>query len=735
MSTERRGQRSQGTPGMPRGARIRAYITGAVMTTGLLAVTMRAWGLQVDRGDQFREAAEKQHERTVAMPPPRGQILDARGRPLAVSADVESVWANPLEVVDVTTTSEKVAELLGMDVRSLEERLGARRKFVWLLRHAGPELAQKIRTAKLPGIYVAQEPRRYYPSQSVGGPIIGRADIDGKGIDGLELSMDTLLHGQSQTIAAVRDARGRTLLTEGLGGPVGGANVHTTLDRTIMAITDGALADAVTRNQAKSGVAVVLDVKTGGVLAMASYPTLDPNANPQPGVAPARNRAVTDVYEIGSVMKVFTVAAALEAKVTRPHEMWNTEGGAYRVGPKTIRDVHHDLALSTSDIIKRSSNVGAVKIALRLGRERLYEALQRFGFGAKSNVELPGEQRGTMRDGSRWREIELATISFGYGMTVTPLQLAAGLAAIGNHGTYLPPHVIDKVVGVDGRVLHQPTVVPRQVLSVRNADAVLPMLASVFEPGGKGGKNPTAGTAGSIVVPGFACGGKTGTAHKMDPATKKYADDKYLSSFAGLAPIDDPRLAIVVVIDEPNAGDHYGGKVAGPAFATIASESLRYLGVPGTALPVATTEALSDRTKPAAAATASHVAAKAANATHRPAAAAANAASAVTGEAEDEATTTTSAAATTASIADAPADTATSADLSEEAPRAPSFIGMPLAQAVRLAGKAHVNLRLVPGSSGSVVIKQTPEPGAIIDTDHAAISLELGARQALAAKR
>jgi cell division protein FtsI (penicillin-binding protein 3) len=383
--------------------------------------------------------------------------------------------------------------------------------------------------------------------------------------------MNDLLAGRRGAIAALRDARGRTMLADGVADTEPGATVHLTLDRSIQAIAETALAEAVTTNHAKSGVAVVLDVATSRVLAMASVPSYDPNSDARP----ARDRAVVDTYEAGSVMKVFGIAAALDAGVVAPDTELDLGGGQLKIGPKVIRDLHNDPYLTVAGVIKRSSNVGAAKIALKFGREHVYAALKRFGFGARTGIELPGEQAGTLRDGRKWHDIDLATIAYGYGLTVTPLQIAAALAAIGNGGLYREPRVVDRVADSDGVVLYRGHGDERRVISEKTAEQMLAMLASVFDKG----KQP--GTAASIVVPGFRCGGKTGTAYKYDPETKQYALDRYLSSFAGLAPIDHPRLAIVVLVDDPMGGDHYGGKVAGPVFAAIASEALRYLGVPG----------------------------------------------------------------------------------------------------------------------------------------------------------
>jgi cell division protein FtsI (penicillin-binding protein 3) len=569
-----------GAPGVPQAAHTRAYLAIGLLTLALCGIAVRSWRLQISSGDRFRDQAARQHAITVEIPAPRGAIVDRLGRPLAITANADSVWADPREVRDVAGTAEMLAQMLDGDVRILEEKLGSERRFVWLARRIQPELAAAVKKAKLPGIVVSQEPHRYYPARTVGGTLIGRANIDGHGSDGLELMMDKVLRGQRSRIAGLRDARGRAVLSDGLTPAVPGAQVQLTIDQTIQSIAENALAETMLSSQAKSGVVVVLDVATSQVLGMASAPVFNPNeASAEQAAAASRSRAVADAYEIGSIMKLFAVASALDAGVTHPDELFDTEGGAWRLGSKTIRDVHHDQQLTTSEIIKRSSNIGSAKLALRLGRERLAKGLRQLGFGRKTGIELPGEQGGLVRDARNWREIELATISYGYGLTVTPLQVAAAVAAIGNGGVWNAPRIVAKVTSDRGELLERPVAPPVQAISAKTAAAMLPMLASVFEGGQK------AGTAAKIVVDGFRCGGKSGTAHKWDPVIKTYSPTKYLSSFAGLAPIGAPRLAILVLIDEPSGGDYFGGKIAAPVFAKVASEALRYLGVPGEPKP------------------------------------------------------------------------------------------------------------------------------------------------------
>ncbi|MEM9488916.1 MAG: penicillin-binding transpeptidase domain-containing protein, partial [Myxococcota bacterium] len=429
-----------------------------------------------------------------------------------------------------------------------------------------------LREADLPGIYLTPEPRRFYPGMTLAGPVLGFAGIDGGGLDGIEYKMDELLSGRQARFAAVRDAAGRVMMADGLVKPEPGATILLTIDRAIQFAAERALQDAIVANSAKAGSVVVLDVSSGGVLAMANWPTYDPN---RPGArGNARNRAVTDAFEIGSVMKVFTVAAALDTDAIDTDELIDVEEGRLQIGRKLIRDTYRDGELTVGGIIKRSSNVGAVKVARRLGKKGLHEAMIRYGFASPTGIELPGERSGRIRNPKQWGEIGLASISFGYGMTATAVQIAAGFAALGNGGEYLEPRLIHEVRDASGKILYTHTPLGRAIVKPATAAAMLPMLASVFDRGRDGG------TARTLERPGFPVGGKTGTARKVDPETRQYSQELYVSSFAGLAPIDDPRIAVVVIIDEPRGEHYYGGRVAGPAFVQVVDETLRYLGVP-----------------------------------------------------------------------------------------------------------------------------------------------------------
>ena len=570
--TKRRRRRRTDEVTAPKWVYVRTYVATAVLTVAFALIAYKAYGLQIEQGDRYRRIAQRQHLRTVELPAPRGSIYDINGRELAVTANASSVFANPRDVSDVVATAETLAETLSLDVREVEAKLASRRYFVWIKRQITTKEASDLRSVSLRGIHLTPEPRRYYPNRSLAGTVLGFAGVDGKGLDGVELTMDQLLTGHRAKLRAVRDAAGGIMMADGMTAAQPGATITLTIDQSIQDICERILSTTARRFAAKAGTVVVIDVKTGRVLAMANYPNYNPN-NPSDGLRiKARNRAITDAYEMGSTMKVFSISAALDAGAIKPDDEINVDGGV-RVGRKVIHDTHRDKVLTITGVIKRSSNVGAVKIAQKLGRKRLAAALRKYGFGRKSGIELPGERAGVLRPPETWADIELATIAFGHGMTATTLQLAAGLAAIGNGGVYHKPRIVASV-REGHRLVYKSEVEGRRVMRADTAAIMRRMMAAVFDKGKDGG------TARSVNVRGYRAGGKTGTAHKVDPETHSYSNELYLSSFAGLAPINDPKIAVVVVIDEPDADHHFGAVVAAPAFARIASETLRYLGVP-----------------------------------------------------------------------------------------------------------------------------------------------------------
>lgn len=551
--------------------RLRIGLCGAVFLALFGAVGRRAYQLQVGpEADRLRGLAEEQHNRDIELPPRRGRILDRNGAELASTADVDSIYGNPRMLDDVGAASERLGKALGLDPSELRQRLGARRYFAWIKRKVTPEEVEAVRRLTLPGVGFVREPRRFYPNRMLAATVIGHAGSDGGGLDGVELAMDGTLRGQTSSVQGMRDALGRELFVDGVGdtGNGVGDDVVLTIDRYLTFVTERAIADAQERHHARSVIAVMMDPRTGELLAMASVPSYNPN---DPGAATARgarNRVITDAFEPGSTMKTFTIAAALDAGVVRPDDRFDCQMGRMSVGRYTIHDTHPHGTLTVSEIFKLSSNIGATKIARRLGREKLAGALTRFGFGHVTALGLPGERTGMVRPVERWGEIGLANVSFGQGMTATPLQIVSAMSAIANGGVLTQPRIIARLLHADGTVEETVVPPPTRVLSEVAARTMTQIMEGVTQVGG---------TARAAAIDGYSVAGKTGTAQKVTAG--HYDSSRWVSSFIGFAPAHAPRIALVVMVDEPQ-GVHLGGAVAAPVFKEIAEQALRYLHVP-----------------------------------------------------------------------------------------------------------------------------------------------------------
>jgi cell division protein FtsI (penicillin-binding protein 3) len=550
--------------------RIRILACGLVFAGLFAAVGRRAFTLQVREADRLRAMAEEQYLREIELPPRRGRILDRNGAELASTADVDSIYCNPRRLPDPHLAARKLAQVLGLDKHELEKKLLQRRFFAWVKRKVTPDEVAAVKALGLPGMSFTREPRRFYPNRALAATVMGHAGTDGGGLDGVELALDSALRGSGSSVQGIRDALGRDLVVEGTpdAAPGVGSDVVLTLDRYLTFITEKAIADGAEQHHAKAAVSIMLDPRTGEVLAMASVPSYNPN-DPQGALeAGARNRAVTDAYEPGSTMKTFTIAAALDAGAVTPDDRFDCNMGRMMVGKYAIHDTHPHGVLTVAEVFKFSSNIGATKIARRLGREPLAEALQRFGFGRPTGIGLPGERAGLVRPVEKWGDIGFANVSFGQGITVTPLQIAAGVGAIASGGIYRQPRIVSRVVGPDATV-ETPAVQPdRRVMSVVAAGAMMRIMRGVTEAGG---------TAKQAAIDGYAVAGKTGTAQKV--SNGHYDPEKYVASFIGVVPASDPRLVILVTLDEPQGG-HMGGAVAAPIFKEIAEQALRYLHIP-----------------------------------------------------------------------------------------------------------------------------------------------------------
>lgn len=544
----------------------------AVLFVGLLT---RAVDLAVLRGPDFARRAANQHRTRVALTPRRGEIVDRNGDKLALSLDVPSVYVRPKAFAGHEADLPAVGRALGLSLKTVQAKVASRQPFVWLRRRATPRQAEAVERLGLPGIGTLDEARRFYPYGSLAAHVLGMVGIDSRGLEGLEHRFDEVIRGESEWLDVDRDAHGREILRAGgASAPPQGNRLELTLDVGLQAIVERELAAGVATAKAAGGSAVVLDPWTGEVLALANVPTFNPNDPGNLGDprfrARVRNRAITDPYEPGSTFKAVLAAAALDQRVVRPDEMFFCENGHYQVGKWTIHDSHPHGWLSFAQVIQVSSNIGASKVGERLGRERYFQALRAFGFGGRTGIELPAEEPGLMRPVDTWARIDLATHSFGQGVAVTPLQMAAAFAAIANGGTYMRPYLVRRSVSPDGAVLfeHQATAVMR-VVRPESARTTTQLLRRVVEEEG--------GTGGKARVEGFSVAGKTGTAQKVDPRNGGYSS-KRIGSFVGFVPADAPRVVILVLIDEPGTSS-YGGVVAAPVFSAIANGLLKALGV------------------------------------------------------------------------------------------------------------------------------------------------------------
>ncbi len=553
-------------------ARVRIRLIGGLFTIFFAIVAARAIYLQVVKRDQLLKLAERQHQKVVPLTPARGAIYDRNNAALAVSLEMDSCYAEPRNIEDINVAATRLAPLLGLSKEGLEKKLTASKNFVWLQRRITPDLVERIKKLELEGVCFVKESKRFYPNAEIAGHVIGFTGLDPEGLEGIELKYDTTLLGNTGYLVTERDALGRDIAQKGqvVKRSSKGQNVTLTLDKNIQYLAEKELEKAVLSSRAKAGMVLVMEPQTGKILAMANYPAFNPNAYSKYGPQQSRNKLVADSFEPGSTFKVFLVAAALEEKVIGPNDGFNCENGNYNIGGRTIHDTHRYGYLKVADILKYSSNIGAAKIGTRLGADQLYRYLKAFGFGDKSGIDLPGEATGYLRNKKSWYGVDLATISFGQGVSATSIQLTAAMSAVANGGSLMRPYLVEKIADDNGNVMQHVTPQTRQqVISPETAKIVAKMMEGVAVEGG---------TGTSAAVEGFRVAGKTGTAQKVDPLTRGYSVDKRTASFIGFIPADNPRLTILVVIDEPKTSP-YGGVVAAPAFSAIARQSLCYLKV------------------------------------------------------------------------------------------------------------------------------------------------------------
>lgn len=553
---------------------LRIASVGLLLALGFATVALRAVQLQVVQQDRLASEARDQYLRQLVLRPRRGVVADRTGVPLAVSADAESVFADP-EPFDGAPVAalQKLAHVLGTDARGMLKRVGQKSRFAWLKRRVSPAEAAAVRKLAVPGVGLVPESKRYYPKGALAANLLGVVGDDGNGLEGLERAADDLLRGEPSKVPSLRDGAGKTVLRDAPdpGRTREGARIELTIDQGLQLATEQALARAVTGARALSGMAVALDPATGELLAIATWPTFNPNA-PRPGEV-LKNRAVTDTWEPGSTFKTFAIAGALDRGVLKPGDAIDCGNGELTIGAHVIHD-HARLGWAgPAKILAQSSNVGAARIGARLGRDGLHDVLASFGFGERTGIGLPAEHRGQLP--AFRSDIAVATASFGHGVTATALQITSAMAAIANGGVLVRPRIVKRVVDVaSGEVLEEgrPEAV-RRAVRADTAATVGRWLAGVIE--------SEKGTGRRARLDGWRAAGKTGTAQKADNVSGGYSADRHFSSFVGFAPLEAPRIAIGVFVDEPQ-GEIYGGEVAAPAFKQIAEYALKMLGVPPT---------------------------------------------------------------------------------------------------------------------------------------------------------
>jgi len=538
------------------------------------AIFFKAFELQVLDTRALKAKAMRQHRRTVKVQSKRGDIFDRNFKELAVSIEVDSVYAQASKIDSPRDAAAKLAPILSMNRREIERKIRSAANFVWLKRQVDLKDDERKALASIEGVGISKESRRYYPNRQLASNLIGFTGLDDNGLEGIELHYDEMLRGGSHKFSGEKDARGRMMVFENFDKtvPTEGMEVGLTIDKTMQYVAEKALRRAVEESGAKGGEALVMNPMTGEVLALASMPTFDPNDFSSTTPRHWRNRAVTDTFEPGSVLKLFLISAAIEENAVKPYDGFYCENGSYSVADRTFHDHEKYGWLTVSQVLKYSSNIGAAKIAEKLGKNQLYRYLKAYGFGEKTGIDLPGESGGSLRQLKHWSDVTLATISFGQGVSVTGLQLVTAVSAVANGGFLMKPYVVKSIRDSDGHLVSEtnPTIV-RRVISENTARKMTNMLVSVTHEGGTGVQ---------ASFDEFEVAGKTGTAQKPDFKHGGYLKDAFVASFFGFVPARSPKLAILVAIDEPK-GEHYGGSVAGPVFKEIAEKSLSYMGVFG----------------------------------------------------------------------------------------------------------------------------------------------------------
>ncbi len=552
----------------------RIFTVGGVIAFCLGALFCRAAFFRLTNSNQLDEVALRQYKTAVRTSSLRGRILDVERRELAIDIKVKSVYANPSKLKTPVEAAQKLSDLLDVERRTLLDRFSSKRKFVWVKRRIDEDLAMRIKSLNIPGINLMDESKRQYPSGLLAGSVLGAVGYDSKPLGGIELSYNDVLAMQLSYGNLKRDARGYLYLSPTDIQSINISDIVLTIDKTLQYIVERELLKAVESSDAKDGTAIVVNVNTGEILAMASYPMFNPNHYSKYPLSHWTNRAVVNAYEPGSTFKVIVVASALDRDIITLDDEFNCENGKIQIADHIVKDTHPYGDLGVSEIIKVSSNIGTYKIENKMGRDLLYESIRAFGFGSKTSIDLPGESSGILSKPNKWSVLQYATIAFGQGIAATPLQMVMAFSAIANGGKLLKPYLVKEVVMGDDsvRTINTPTIVSYPI-SRHTSKTMRAILEGVVSAGGTG-------TLAASME--YDVAGKTGTAQKADHKVGGYAVGKYHSSFVGFAPASNPLIAVYVGLDEPSGRHYYGGQVAAPVFREITESTLHYLKVPGT---------------------------------------------------------------------------------------------------------------------------------------------------------
>jgi cell division protein FtsI (penicillin-binding protein 3) len=537
----------------------------------MLLIGARLVQLQVNQHENLSARARNQQLGAIETSPTRGQVLDRQGRELARSIDTESFFADPSEITNPDETGRRIASITGQDRTELTSRLrnakDANKKFIWIIRRLDVATGGKLDMLELDGVYSRKEPKRYYPNDSLAAHVLGFVGTDEIGLSGVEQYYNEKIRGESGKLYLETDARRRAFESYEVQ-PHPGQTVVLTIDQTIQYRTEQALGAAVERAHAKSGTAIVMDPQNGEILALANAPSFDPNQPPKDAAEGRANGALQSIYEPGSTFKIVAYSAAIEKGLVKPEDKIDCQMGQITVAGRLIHDHHPFGVLTVADALAQSSNVGAIKLGLLVGNDSMYEYMKRLGFGARTGIDLAGESPGILRPLSRWQPSSIGSLAMGQEVGVTPLQMATAYSVLANDGTLVKPHLVRELRSPDGTVLYQAKPETKRALKPETVAALRNMLEGVT----------LRGTARKAQLDGYSAAGKTGTAQKVDPKTHGYSATKYIGSFVGFAPVSNPAVVIIVVIDEP-LGAYHGGDVAAPVFREIAEQILPDLSI------------------------------------------------------------------------------------------------------------------------------------------------------------